>query len=714
MTQNNPLTLSLMASVIASALLPVHAADDSEIERIEVHSQSTYRSTATKSVLRAMDTPVSLSIIDQELLKLRQADSVTKALRYVAGVTTESRPSITIFDQFNIRGFDTYQSFYDGLPLLSNNSWNLYPQVDAFATDSIEILKGPASSLYGLVPPGGMVNQVAKYPSKSQNTRLSATLGSHNLIELGVDSTGQFSDSGQYRVIALGRQRDGQQATTENERYLFAPSASIQFSDKTQLTLSAYYQNDPEMVPSTPLHSIGTVYQAPYGSLQADTYAGDKNWNHYEREFTMWGYKFNHEFDNGWTFLQKVRFTDADALQRNMYNQGLADDNITLYRSAYLTDEAIRGVTLDNQLAAKLTFADTQHNLLVGIDYQRSESDVAYRDTLGQETASIDLSSPNYDLLDPTALPTDFYQEDHKIDIKQVGVYVQDEITWNQLSVILNGRWDSFESTDVAENVYAGSEYGSTTQIDQNAFSGRAALIYRFDSGWRAYTNYAESFEPQSGTDSETQLAFEPTTAKQTEIGAKYQSANKQHNLTAAYFVLTKDNVVTTGPVVDPVTNETRTLNVQTGQVESKGIELELNSQVTEDLMLSANLTWLDMQVSEDLDSDLIGKTPVWVAEKMASLWANYHFTNTLPGLMVGAGYRYVGETQLDKYNSDTVPSYGLLDLVTSYQFANQDIKLTGSISNLTDERYVGACYDASNCWMGSERMVEVGVEFSF
>ncbi|WP_017444970.1 TonB-dependent siderophore receptor [Gayadomonas joobiniege] len=709
-----PFKLSIIAATLFAYQPSLNAAESSEIERIQVQSHSSYRSTATKSSLKAIDAPTSISIIDQALLKLRQADSVTKALRYVSGVTTESRPSISIFDQFNIRGFDTYQSFYDGLPLLSNNSWNLYPQVDAFATDSVEILKGPASSLYGLVPPGGMVNQVAKYPSKSQNTKLIATTGSHNLIELGLDSTGQFADSGEYRIIALGRSRDGQQDTTENERYLFAPSATIHFSEQTNLTISAYYQNDPEMVPSTPLHSIGTLYQAPYGALDADAYAGDKNWNHYEREVFMWGYKFNHQFDNGWTFLQKARFTDADALQQNMYNKGLADDNVTLIRSAYSTDEQIRGLTLDNQLAGTYSFANSQHAWLLGLDYQTSESDVAYRDTLGQNTASIDLSNRDNNMLVVSELPLDFYQEDHQIDIKQLGIYFQDEINWQQLTFILNGRWDSFESTDIADNVYAGSEYGSTTQIEQNAFSGRLAALYRFSNGWRAYANYAESFEPQSGSDTETGLAFEPTTGQQTEVGAKYQSDNGQNRLNAAYFVLKKDNLVTTGQAVDPNTNETRSMSVQTGQVEAKGVELEFNSQLNKDVSLSGNLTWLDMEVTADLDQNLVGKTPVWVADFMASFWANYHFTESFPGLMLGAGYRYVGETQMDKYNTDTVSDYGLLDLVAAYQFTQNDVKLTASVSNLTDERYVGACYDASNCWMGSERMVEVGVEFNF
>ena len=412
---------SLTALAIAVATSPVaQEQEDESLEHIEVNPMQSYRSTATKSSLRPIDSPVSISVIDQELLQLRQAQTVSEALRYSSGVTTESRPTITIFDQFTIRGFDTYQTFYDGLPLLSNNSWNLYPQVDSFATESLEILKGPASSLYGLVPPGGMINQVAKYPKDENETLIRAAVGSDNLFELGVDTTGQLTDNARYRVVALGRKQDGFQDTTENERYTIAPSVTIDLSKATELTLSAYYQDDPQMVPSTPLPGVGTLYEAPYGKLDASVYAGDENWNSYSREVLMLGYKLNHEFNDNWSVLQKFRYTDADALQQNTYHSGTPTDDIYLTRSAYLTDEEIDGVTVDTQVAGFVQIGDVAHNLLFGVDYQNSDSTVAYRDTLTTDTPVLDLSNIDNDLFDVDSLPLDFYQEDHVIDIEQI------------------------------------------------------------------------------------------------------------------------------------------------------------------------------------------------------------------------------------------------------------------------------------------------------
>ena len=310
-------------------------------------------------------------------------------------------------------------------------------------------------------------------------------------------------------------------------------------------------------------------------------------------------------------------------------------------------------------------------------------------------------------MFDVDSLPLDFYQEDHVIDIEQIGFYLQDEIRIDNFTFLLNGRYDQFESTDVAENVYAGFEYGSTTEIDQNEFSGRVAAMYTFDSGWRMYANYAESFEPVSGTDSVTGEAFKPTTADQVEVGTKYISGDGATTFTGAYFVLTKQNVV--------VNTSDFAQYTQNGEVESKGVELELSTKVTNALLLQANATLLDLEVTEDtLDPDVVGKTPVWVAEESASVWANYFFDDALDGLMLGAGVRYVGETQADKYNTDTVPSYTLVDAVLSYDMPEYDLKLTGSVSNLTDKEYVGACYDTNNCWYGAQRRFEVGIEKRF
>lgn len=666
-------------------------------------SGTSYRTTGTKSDLKPIEAPMSYEVYGNEQLTARQADSVNEALRYVPGVTPESRPTVTIFDQYTIRGFESYRNYYDGLPLQYNGLWNLAPQVDVFATDSVEILKGPASVLYGSAPPGGMVNQTAKLPRSRQETAIRARAGTNDLRELGVDSTGPLSKDVDYRLVALVRERDGQQATTKEERRLVAPSVTWRIGPATRLHANLYYQDDPALIPSTPLPALGTLRQAPYGLLAPDTFAGDAGWSGMTRETTMAGWKFEHAFNDSVKFLQNFRYTKARGLQRNTYNNGLLEDDRTLTRSAYFTDERQHGYVVDNQLAFRLATGALVHRLLAGADYQKLRSTVGYGDTLGTDTPSIDLGNPDHFLFNPAALPFDFYTDRHAIRQSQLGLYVQDEIRVGALTLVGGLRRDRYRSEDVNASSYAGAPSAATTAIAQEKTSGRAAAIYRFGNGMAPYLNYSTSFEPASGVDSLTGQGFKPTTAKQIEAGIKYKSPDSRTELTAAWFDIRKQNVVVNTPTFNQYT--------QNGEVRSKGIELSWNQALTERLDFTLGLTHLDMEVTKNaLDPALVGKTPVWVADKGASLWLTYTPLDTLD---LSAGIRHVGASQMDEGNTAQVPSYTLFDAAAMFRL-NRTWSIGLTASNLGDKRYVGACHSAQNCWMGAERSVELTVHARF
>ncbi len=694
----------LVSLCVLSTIAPAAWTQDATLETAQVIvSATSYRTTGTKSDLKPLEAPMSYEVYGNEQLAARQADSVNEALRYVPGVTPESRPTVTIFDQYTIRGFESYRNYYDGLPLQYNGLWNLAPQVDMFATDSVEILKGPASVLYGSAPPGGMVNQTAKLPRSRQETEIRARVGTNDLREVGVDSTGALSKDVDYRMVALARERDGQQVTTKEERRLVAPSVTWRISPATRLNVNLYYQDDPALIPSTPLPALGTVRQATYGFLPSDTFAGDAGWSGMRREVTMAGWKFEHAFNDNVKFLQNLRYTKAKGLQRNTYNNGLQGDDRTLTRAAYFTDETQHGYVVDNQLAFRLATGALQHRLLAGVDYQKLRASVSYGDTLGTDTPSIDLGNPNHFLFDAAALPFDFYTERHAIRQSQLGLYLQDEAKVGALTVIGGLRRDRYRSEDANASTYAGAPSASTTSIAQEKTSGRAAAIYTFANGVAPYLNYSTSFEPASGVDSLTGQAFKPTTAKQKEAGIKYKSPDGRSQLTAAWFDIRKQNVVVNTPTFNQYT--------QNGEVQSKGVELSWNQAVTDRLDFTLGLTRLDMEVTKNaLDPALVGKTPVWVADKQASLWLTYTPLDTLD---LSAGVRHVGTSQMDEANTATVPSYTLFDAAAMVRI-NSTWRIGLTASNLADKRYVGACHSARNCWMGAERSVELTVHARF
>ena len=338
------------SQVLADVATNSEEAPETTLDTLVIRSDA-YRTTATKTALDPEKTPMSYSRIEQETLQQRQADSVASALRYEPGVSSESRGTVGIFDEYTLRGFKNYSNFYNGMRLPYDGTWNLMPQVDAYATEAVEVLKGPASSLYGYNEPGGMVNQIAKTPKNTPENEIRLRAGTNNLKEIAIDSTGPINDTTNYRMVALAREKDGQMQTTEEKRVLLNPSIEYKPSNNISVLANLYYQDDPHQVPSTPLPSIGTVYKASYGKLDADAYAGDK-WNDFSKKVFMPSETINWKINDLLTFKHTLRYTDADAQQKNTYHQGFSEGSDSkLIRTAYTTDEKMTNWATDNQLA---------------------------------------------------------------------------------------------------------------------------------------------------------------------------------------------------------------------------------------------------------------------------------------------------------------------------------------------------------------------------
>lgn len=669
----------------------------------------TYRNTATKTRLDPIETPQAISVVESETLEQRGVSSVSEALRYVPGVNTELRGgAVNRLDLFNIRGFDNYQNFYDGL-LLQYNEWNLQPQIDPVAIEQLEVFKGPTSVLYGSMPPGGMVNLIAKRPQREAKHSVSVATGTGTLKEMSFDSTGAINDQLAYRVVGLARQKEGQAVTSEEERYVFAPSLDWQLGERTLLNLNLYYQKDPEAGIYTTVPASGSVKSNPLGQLGSDSFLGDQNWNEYNRDVTLLGYKLSHDFNGNWQVLQNARYMDASAYQRNTYNAALAADNRTVARNAYLTDEDSRGFVIDNQLAGKVQTGVAQHNLLLGVDYQYLDARILYQDTLDYSAPAIDIFNPDHNQIRPDALA--FSYEDRKtIRQSQTGVYLQDQVRLDRLVAIGGARYDSYRMDTDSRGLYLGAANQSLAQIDQDNLSFRLGALYELDYGLSPYVSYAESFEPVPGAD-KSGKAFDPSTGHQWEGGLKFLSEDMSKTATISAFHITKQNALVTDPdnVYGP--------KLQTGEIVSRGIELEGRADLTSRLDLALSYTRQDMEITRDT-TDLQGKTPVWVPKQMASLWSNYQAGGSLEGMRVGAGLRYVGEAQLDAANTDTVPDYLLMDMSASYDLAALSASLKGvgaslSASNLFNKTYY-SCYDQNNCWFGAERNVEARLKYVF
>ncbi|CAK1731540.1 TonB-dependent siderophore receptor [Vibrio crassostreae] len=704
------LAVALLTAFSAQALAEeTVTAADSNIETVTIMGKA-YRNTATKSALEPEETPQGITVIDEEQLEQRGVKSLNQALRYAPGVVTEQKgASVTMYDTFSIRGFSNNQSYYDGLVLPFLTGWNLQPQIDPIAIQQVEVFKGPTSVLYGSMPPGGMVNMIAKTPQEDGSTKVGVSTGSRNLMEASIDTSGQLGDSDfSYRLVALARKQDSQVDNAEEERYVIAPSLDWQVSDRTLINFNLYYQNDP---------SMGTNSAMPLEVLKASDPSvsmGDKNWSTFEREVLMLGYKINHQINDNWTFLQNARYTDASLYQENTYHTATNFNPATgsLIRNAYSTDEDSQSFVIDNQVSGRVEVAGLEHNLLFGLDYLKLTGDSLYQEfTANAGFYDFNAYNPNNDLLDKSQLQEN-YRESHDITTEQLGLYFQDQVRYDALVLLAGGRYDMFKASDDKTSTYPTND--GTEKADHNQFSYRVGALYELDNGISPFVSYATSFEPAAGTDINGN-SLKPQLGEQVELGVKYLSADMAQQLTASYFYITKKDSIAADPS-DP----TYRSKIQLGEVRSQGVEVEGRWFVTEDWDVNASYTYVDMEVTEDATPDLEGTTPIYVPTHAANLWSNYYvYGGALAGTRWSAGVRYMGEMEMDATNTQgKVPSYTVVDLSVGYDLGEASDTLSGAtanllVNNLFNEEYY-TCYDQSNCWFGAEQSVELSVNYEF
>ena len=657
-----------------------------------------WTNSATKSAVAESKTPQVINTIAAKEIEQRHASSVNEILRYAPGVSTEVRGSTSYMSEYKIRGFNVDQEFYNGLQLPYNVTGNTKARIDPLLIESVDILKGPSSVLYGGGSPGGLVNIQSKKPQKEAKTELGFNTGNRNLKEGYLDSTGQIANSDwNYRLLGKATESDEQAHTTRYENYLVAPSVTWQPDDKTRLTIEALAQNTPSLTPSDPMPL--SYLRSKYADRR--DYAGDE-WSGFKQRQWMLGYSFEHEFDSGWGFNQKARYFDVDTHQRSAYSTGTGSEVYQLNRFAYTTDEDLQSFNIDNQVTRTVALGDWQHHLLAGFDYQKLNSHFHYR--YASSTPGIDMRNPDHSQIDNDALGLETAQK-NRLGYQQNGYYLQDQIAFGGLNVLASLRFDDYRSvtTNYLQN-------GDKAWVSQDRLTKRLGALYAFENGLSPFISYSEGFAPVSPQGTLTAKDVKPTTSKQVEGGVKYLLAEYATTFTASVFNIRQKNVVTSDPGF---------LNYrQTGEVESKGAELSAISRPTDNLTLIANYAYTHAINTED--DKYQGKRPTQVPENAFNLWGDYTFDSTpLRGLTLGAGARYTGPMEISPANdAGKLGGTTQYDLAASYRMGElapslEGLTLKASAQNVTNKETL-TCYDATNCWIGRDRTFQFGASYSF
>ncbi|WP_249120081.1 TonB-dependent siderophore receptor [Plastoroseomonas hellenica] len=674
--------------------------------------------TGTKTDTPIIETPQSISVVTRDQIEAQSAHNLNAIMRYTPGVAVETRGVVGRLDQYSIRGF-TAPQFLDGMRTFGGRDAN--PSVDPFRLERVDILRGPASVLFGQSGPGGLVNLVSKRPTEQPYRELMLQGGSWGTFRVGLDLSGALNEDRTIlgRVITSYSRSDSQIDHAREERYFIAPSITFRPTEDTSITLLGLYQRDPWGGTYGAVPAYGSALPNPRGRISSSLWDGDPGFDRLNRTQYQIGWLAEHRFNDWLTVRQNFRYARTEGHYRQLYGiytANLLADFRTVQRGITGTNVAFDSVTLDNQIEGRFRTGPVQHTLLAGLDYYT----VSSRTFSGSSTAGVpaqDVFAPVYNI----RVPTLAYQTRARQEQNGVGLYMQDQIRFGPIAIQLGGRQDWYDTESRTETLATGGI--ARSQMDTSAFTGRAGIVYLTDIGLAPYYSYTESFEPQSGTFSPARGSgpFEPTAGQQHEIGIRYQPPGSNTLISLAAFDLRRQNVLTTDP------NDSR-YSVQTGEVRTRGIELEAKASLAAGFDIAAAYTYLDSEVTGSnatatASTGIIGTpahsrpergtVPIGVPRHMASIWGSYTFQEGSPmaGLALGAGVRYVGATWGDTANTLRVPDYTLVDLMARYDLGQLSPTLQGTslqvnVTNLFDKDYVASCNTYAWCWYGFRRTV--------
>ncbi|USW99347.1 TonB-dependent siderophore receptor [Pseudomonas proteolytica] len=668
---------------------------------------ATRTAAGSKTDTALVEAPRSISVATRQQMLDRNVQNLDDAVKYMPGIVSASYGSDTRYDWMRVRGFEPTH-FLDGLPLPRGVYAN--PKAETWNLDRLALLRGPASSVYGQTPPGGLLDMVSRRPSAESSNAIQVQYGSDNYRQINFASTGKIDDEGQFLYGLSGVVRDAgtQVDHIDNKRYNIAPSLTWNIDTDTKLTLLSQFTRDDTGTTSQFLPIVGTKIKSPLGKVSHHKNLGDPDYEFYDRTYYALGYAFEHRLNDTWQFKQNLRYTKSELsfqqLTVGSYFYAPVDAEGNISRSSTNVDEDIAQFAVDNNFQADFATGNINHTVLIGLDHQRTNS--SYLSIFGS-AGTVNIYKPVYGQpIERPARKDAYYDYDQKT--VQTGLYVQDQMALDKWRLTLGGREDWVHQG----TTYLNKSDATNTDRSKN-FSGNAALSYVFDSGFVPYLSYAESFQPASNASVDPVKSYKPTEGKQWELGVKYQPPGSNTLLSAAVYDLTQKNVLVTrfGSGGESITD-------QAGEVKVKGLELEAISDVTENLKVIAAYTLAKSEVQTGIYK---GNRLQLMPNQQASLWTDYTWHDgVLDGFGIGAGARYTGNTYGDQGNTwlGKADAYTVFDAAVHYDLGRLDNSLKGAsvklnATNLFDKQYISTC-DASYCYYGDQRSVVASATYQW
>ncbi|MET3792868.1 TonB-dependent siderophore receptor [Aquamicrobium terrae] len=675
---------------------------------------------ASKTDTSLRETPQAVSVVTRDQMDVQGANTVAEALRYTPGVHPDPNGYDLRYDWLYIRGFNSYSMMWlDGLGMFGDPSNYATPSINSYALERVEVIKGPASVLYGRTVPGGLVNMVGKRPQTTAHREASIQTSGFGGIQGAVDMTGPLTEDGDwsYRFIGLAKNMHGQIDHERDRQVMLAPSLTWSPDTDTSLTLYGYYQHDRPIFSPRFYPAAGTLLPNPAGEIPRDLFLGEPDSGSFKRDYYHLGYEFEHAFDDTWTARQNLRYGRSDQyMHLALVNPAFAFDGAPsgeLSRVAAVSDDRLTSFSVDNQAEARFRTGALDHTVLFGLDYMHGVSDTNFGNS-----AFGDPVPPPLDFRDPVygyPVPMPAYQNSGLQKLDQTGLYVQDQVRYDRWVGTFGLRYD-LSSIDSTNRMKPGNP---TVATKDEELTGRVGLAYLFDNGLTPYASYSTAFLPNLGTDKDGN-PFKAQTAEQFEVGVKYEPVDARGMIALSLYQLTLENALIPDPD-DP--RPTRPTNyVQGGKQRVRGVEIEGRYELTPQLDILAAYAYSDSEVLTTNNPVSLGREMLRLPEHQGMLWVTYR-PDFVPGLSVGAGVRAMSSYQTDSTYLDElrIPARTLVDIGAEYDFGALDkefegTKLRVNVTNLFDKKYVTHCLNntGGSCNYGAGRAITANLKYTW
>ena len=634
---------------------------------------------ATKTDTPLDEVPQAVSVIPATVLDDLRSPRIEKALDYAGGVARQSDFGGLTMYEYSIRGLTTSEFYKDGF---SVNRGYMNPQ-DPSNVERIDVLKGPASSLYGRGDPGGTINIVSKRPQNDRFARLDLSAVRWDRYRSSLDVNTLLDDEGTmlYRMNLAVEDNKSFRDYRSSERQFFAPAFSWELSPQTRLLVQA------EVIRSSQVFDRGVVAPNDHlGSVSRSDFFGEPDDGEIDNNNESLQAEIEHDLNASWT----VRL--ASHYKQGRLNGGateasfLADDARTLNREYRYRDFDWQDSITQLELRGLVYTGDIEHNLLIGTEYERYAKDERLMRT--RPISTIDIREPVYGQprppfsVGPGGRSTDRHELVHSRSLN-----LQDQMRLSEkLFGVIGARYDHYEHR--LDNEVTGKR----TEQTHEKITPRIGALYQLTPEVGVFANASQSFKPNTGAPRPgTGTSFDPEEGVGYEAGFKFDLLDSRLGMTVAAFHLTKENVLTADPADS-------TYQIAAGEVRSRGLDLQLTGQLTDEVRVIGAYAYVDAEVTKD-NTLASGSRLLNVPEHSGSLLGVYEFLDGgLKGLELGGGVNYVGDRSGNVADSGfELPGYTTVDLLARYK-ATQDLTLGVNLNNAFDRTYYERSY--SNVWV--------------